>query len=420
MFRPFRNGRAWLIANVWITTIPQRMTILEVRRPRFSFSYWVVNPLALRNTIDTHADHTAFSPHSSSAVRFIHIVQPLSCWSIPLHRPTTVLLAFLVIHSFTSSNHCLADLPRDPFLYNRPTTVLLAFLVIHSFTSSNHCITDLPCDPFLYIVQPLSCWPSSWSIPLQSSNHCLAGLPCASNHCLAGLSRDPFLTSSNHCLAGLPRDPFHCIVQPLSCWPSSWSIPLHRPTTLLLAFLVIHSLTSSNHCLPGLPCDPFSYIVQPLSCWPSLWSIPLHRPTTVLLAFLVIHSLASYNHCDCLTGLPRDPFPCIVQPLSCWPSSWSIPLHRPTTVSLAFLVIHSLTSSSHCLAGLPCDPFPYIVHPLSCWSSSWSFPLHRPTTVLLAFLVIHSLTSSSHCLAGLPRDPWPSQIRFVTVPFALT
>ena len=343
MFRPFRNGRAWLIANVWITTIPQRMTILEVRRPRFSFSYWVVNPLALRNTIDTHADHTAFSPHSSSAVRFIHIVQPLSCWpsswSIPLHRPTTVLLAFLVIHSFTSSNHCLADLPRDPFLYNRPTTVLLAFLV-------------------------------------RPTTVLLAFLVIHS------------LTSSNHCLAGLPRDPFHCIVQPLSCWPSSWSIPLHRPTTLLLAFLVIHSLTSSNHCLAGLPCDPFPYIVQPLSCWPSSWSISLHRTTTVtvLLAFLVIHSLASSNHC--LAGLPRDPFPYIVQPLSHWPSSWSIPLHRPATVLLAFLVIHSLTSSIHCLAGLPRDPFPYIVQPQSCWPSSWSIHLHRPATVLLAFLVI--------------------------------
>ena len=161
-------------------------------------------------------------------------------------------------------------------------------------------------------------------------------------------------TSSNHRLAGLPRDPFLYIVQPLSCWPSWWSIPLHRPTTVSLAFLVIHSFTSSNHCLAGLPRDPFLYIVQPLSCWPSWWSIPLHRPTIVLLAFLVIHSFTSSNHCLAgLPGLPGDPFLYIVQPLSCWPSSWSIPLHRPTTVSLACLVIHSFTSSNHCLAGLP-------------------------------------------------------------------
>ena len=155
----------------------------------------------------------------------------------------------------------------------------------------------------------------------------------------------------------------------------------------------VHSSTSSNHCLAGLPPDPFLYIVQPLSCWPSSWSIPLHHPTTVLLAFLLIHSSTSSNYC--LAGLPPDPFLYIVQPLSCWPSSWSIPLHRPTTVLLAFLLIHSSTSSNHCLAGLPPDPFLYIVQPLSCWPSSWSIPLHRPTTVLLAFLLIHSSTSGA-------------------------
>ena len=83
---------------------------------------------------------------------------------------------------------------------------------------------------------------------------------------------------------------------------SALSIPLYRPTTVLLAFLVIHSFTPSNHCLAGLPGDPFLYTVQPLSCWPSWWSIPLHRPTTVLLAFLVIFPPQFYPASWCLPG----------------------------------------------------------------------------------------------------------------------
>ena len=96
-----------------------------------------------------HGPLAPSTSHSSSAL------------SIPLYRPTTVLLAFLVIHSFTPSNHRLAGLPGDPFLY-----IVQPLSCWHSFTPSNHCVAGLPRDPFLYTVQPLPCWPSSWSFPL--------------------------------------------------------------------------------------------------------------------------------------------------------------------------------------------------------------------------------------------------------------
>ena len=166
---------------------------------------------------------------------FPYIVPPLSCqlsssMYFPLHRPPPPLFCQL-----SSSQSCPYIAPPlscqlSSFLsvlLHRPSVVLPVFLFpVRSFASSFRCLVcfPLPC-PSPYIVPPLYCFP----------------LPCV----------------------------FLYIVPLFSCTlPSSLSVPLHRPSVVLSAFLSpVRSLTSSLRYIASfpLPC-PFPYIVPLLSC----------------------------------------------------------------------------------------------------------------------------------------------------------
>ena len=365
---------------------------------------------------------------------FPYIVHPLSfqlssSLSVPLHCHSVVLPAFLFpVRSFASSFRCLVCFPLPcpspyivPPLYcqlpsslsvplHRPSVVLSAFLSpVRSLTSSLRYIASfpLPC-PFPYIVPLLSCTlPSSLSVlfqyiapPLccQLSSSLSVPLHCHSVVLPAFLFPVRSFASSFRCLICFPLPcPSPYIVPPLYCQlSSSLCIPLHRPSVVLQASLFpVRSLTSSLRCLVGLPLPcPFPYIVPPLYCQlSSPLSVPLHRPSVVFHASLFpVRSLTSSLRCLVRFPLPC-PFPYIVPRLSCQlsPLVRSLSIHRTSFVLPAFLFpVRSVASSLRCLASFPLScPFPYIVLPLSCQLSSFmSVPLHRPSVILPAFLLI--------------------------------
>ena len=286
-------------------------------------------------------------------------LEPLSCWPSSWSLPSTLpwLQDGSVLY-ISRWNHCLAGLPHDlsPQLYLGckmvlsftsvlGTTVLLAFLMIYPL---NFTLAARWFCPLHQSLEPLSCWPSSWSIP--------STLPWLQDGSVLYISR------WNHCLAGLPHDLSPQLYLGCKMVLSFTSVV---GTTVLLAFLMISPL---NFTLAARWFCPLHQWLEPLSCWPSSWSIPSTLPWLQDGSVLYI---SRWNHC--LAGLPHDLSPQLC--LGCKMVVLSSVLGTTVLLAFLFLMIYPLNFT---LAARWFCPLHQSLEPLSCWPSSWSLPSTLP------------------------------------------